>query len=249
MKFLFIIAHKYYRKYESFIEFYINNINTFYNDDADILIVDNNSTHYQDIEDKVSKYNNVTFIINTSDSKFELGAYRFGINYLGDKIKEYEYIVFSQDTFVLKNKYDFNNLIINDVKATTVLAHHEYYNEEKPFYLYNDEIKAILQQINMYNKLDKILLCCCSTFILHNSTIDNFMKFTNHIKLTIRKDSEIGERYLGRILYELNNDKIFYIDGYMGDLKYCRHNTDMYPFLNGYNFQKKLQQKDELTLD
>ena len=258
MKLLFIIAHKYYRKHECYTEYYINNINTFYNNDADILIVDNNSTHYQDIQDLVSKYNNVTFIINTSDSKFELGAYRFGINYISDKIKDYDYIIFTQDTFVLNKKYDFNNLLKNDVKACTIVAHTEYTENGNPFSFYNDEIKIILEKINMYNKLDKTLLCWCGSFILHSSSISNFMKFTNHIKIITKMEAEASERYLGRILYELNNHKNFNIDGNFLELKYNPNNnmiSSLYfkslfsNYLNEHYFHKLLNKKNEFTKD
>jgi hypothetical protein len=145
MKLLFIISHKYCRGYDSYLEYYINNIQCLYGNYANILIVDNNSICLEDIHEKISKYKNVELIINTSDCKFELGAYRFGINYINEKINDYEYIIFTQDTFVLKNKYDFNNLILNDVKACTIGQFREYSgNDEKPYPWYNEEIKNVL---------------------------------------------------------------------------------------------------------
>ena len=249
MKLLFIIAHKYCRGYESYLEYYINNIQTFYGDDAYILIVDNNSIHLQDIQLKISKYKNVKIIINTSDSCYEMGAYRFGINFMNEQINEFEYIIFTQDTFIIKNKYDFNNLILNDVKACTIVSHNEYVNDERPFSFYNEEIKKVLEQINLYNKLNEITFCWCLAFILHKSAVNDFMKFTNHIKITKKIDSEAGERYLARILYELNNHKNFDIDGSYYSLKYDCRFTNIYNKLDEYYFQKINQSKNENTLD
>ena len=248
MKLLFIIAHKYCRGYETYLEYYINNIQSFYGNDANVLIVDNNSICLEDIHEKISKYKNVEIIINTSDSKFELGAYRFGINYINEKINEYEYIIFIQDTFVLKNKYDFNNLTINDVKACTIVSHNEYINDESPFTFCNEENKNILEQINLYNKLNEITFCWCVSFILHNSVINDFIKLTNHVIIKTKKDSQICERFLARILYELNNHKNFDIDGYYYDLKYNVYFTNIYNNLDGYYFQKINQCKNENTL-
>ena len=173
MKILFIIAHKYFREYESYLEYYINNIQSFYGNDASILIVDNNSQH-KDIQEKISKYKNVEMIINTSDSFYELGAYRFGITYMNEKINEFEYIIFSQDSFVIKNKYDFNNLISNDVKACTIVSNYENINTFFPY-----EIRNILEPINMFNKLNEISFVWCVSFILHNAVVNDFIKFQN----------------------------------------------------------------------
>ena len=244
MKLLFIIAHKYYRGYETYLEYYINNIQTFYGDDANVLIVDNNSIYLQDIQEKISKYKNVEIIINTSDSKFELGAYKFGINYINEKRNEYEYMIFIQDTFVLKNKYDFNNLILNDVKACTIVSNVENINTFFPY-----EIRNILEPINMFNKLNDITFVWCVSFILHNSVLNDFMKLTNHIKIKIKRDSQVSERYLARILYHLNNDKNFDIDGHMDYLKYNCFTSNIYDKLEGNYFQKKIQSKNENTTD
>jgi hypothetical protein len=116
MKLLFLIACKYFRNYKSYIETYINNIQKFY-DDVDILIVDNNSRHIEDIINIISKYKNVYLITNRSNNKYEIGAYRFGIKFMDEFINNYEYIIFSQDTYIIINKYDFNILKDKNVKA------------------------------------------------------------------------------------------------------------------------------------
>jgi len=47
----FIIAHKYVRGYTSYIEYYVNNIQTHY-PEALTIVVDNNSEHIDDILQK-----------------------------------------------------------------------------------------------------------------------------------------------------------------------------------------------------
>lgn len=246
MKLLFIIAHKYYRNYETYTEKYIKNVQNFYNKDADILIVDNNSININDIEKMVSKYENVKLIINTSDVKFEIGAYRFGLKYLGNNINKYDYIIFTQDTFILKNKYDFNNLVNDNINACTIYKH-----IERPFLYGTDTIvKDVLEKINIYDKLDEITFCWCVSFILHKDVINNFLKLTDHININIRKESEASERYMARILYQLNNFKNYDIDGYLNDIKYDIWTADMFnndEITKNYYFQKRPQQKNENT--
>lgn len=248
MKNLFIIAQRYYRQYPSYVENYIINVQKYYNDDVDILLVDNNSKHVCDIQNIITKYKNVELIINTSDSKFELGAYRHGIKYMGDKIFDYEYIIFTQDTFILKNKYDFNNLINDNVKACTIVKHDEY-----PFQYGTDIVaKKVLDEIDMYNRLNEITICFCCTFILNKSVIKKFLELTNHTKLLLRTDSEGAERYLGRILFELNDYKKYDIDGYYLKLKYNIYKSNMKEYdqsVTGYYFQKQMQSKKEYTPD
>ena len=48
-KLCFIISHKYYKSYKSFIKYYVDNIKKFY-PNSFILIVDNNSENLEDIK-------------------------------------------------------------------------------------------------------------------------------------------------------------------------------------------------------
>ena len=72
-KVIFIIAHKYFRGYESYIEYYINNIKKFYEKSL-IIVVDNNSNYKDDIFDKLKIYDNVVLLDNDIKCKFEIGA-------------------------------------------------------------------------------------------------------------------------------------------------------------------------------
>ena len=152
MKILFIIANKYHRKLNTLLDLYITNIKNCYNDDADILIVDNNSENINDIELLIKKYNNCTLIINNSSSKYELGAYRYGIEYIGNNITNYEYIIFTQDNFILNKKYDFNNLIDNNIKACTIATYVNCLAYDCCCKICETSRK-VLNPINMYNKL------------------------------------------------------------------------------------------------
>lgn len=252
MKLLFIISHKYYRNYRSYIELYINNIQSHYND-ADILIVDNNSKYYNDIEFICSKYNNVNFIINTSNSKYEIGAYRFGINFLNNKINEYDYVIFTQDTFILINKYDFNILKLNNVKACTLVSDDKTKKKHEDWN-YTQQGINLLSHINLYNRLEEITFCFSNSFILHSSVISKFMDYTNHFILLTKGDSGMSECFLARLLYELNNNKNYDIDGlfnytnkniHEGDLNI---NFDINQFKD-YYFVKILQRKNENTTE
>jgi hypothetical protein len=99
---------------------------------------------------------------------------------------------------VLKKKYDFNILKENNINACTIYRHHQDGIEFEKY-------KNVLESINLFNRLDEITFCWCSSFILNKENINLFYNITQNIILTIRKDSEASERYLARILYELNN--------------------------------------------
>src|SRR3972149_7218479 len=103
-KLVFIIAHKYFRGYESYLKLYITNIQNFYND-ALILVVDNNSNFKDDIFNNIKSNINIIFLDNDIECKFELGAYQIGLKYLitNNLIDKYDYIVCTQDNFILKN--------------------------------------------------------------------------------------------------------------------------------------------------
>ena len=63
----FIIAHKYYRGYQSYLSHYLDIISDLYPDPT-IIVVDNNSKYIEDIVPVVESHNNVHAIINASPS-------------------------------------------------------------------------------------------------------------------------------------------------------------------------------------
>ena len=214
-KLCFVISHKYYRNYKSFIQYYVDNIKKFY-PDSFILIVDNNSENLEDIKNILKNYENLEIIVNDSKSKFEIGAYKEGIKYIRkntDLRKNYGYYIFSQDNFILKNKFDIKKeLTYKNIFACAV--NHMYCNSKKEndkyFYnaLKNEKIsKYILKKLNIYNEIKNFNLCWCSTFILHHSRIKKFHKIIKKIIIEKKQESIDGERYLSGLLYYLNNNK------------------------------------------
>ena len=99
----FIIAHKYVRGYPSYVKHYINNVKAAYGDEALVIITDNNSEHKDDIFDQLKDLEGVILLDNNIESKFELGGYQVGLQYVLDNnlTDKYEYYVFTQDTFIL----------------------------------------------------------------------------------------------------------------------------------------------------
>lgn len=239
---IFIISHKYFRGYESYLKYYVGNIRLFY-PGSRIIIVDNNSLHAEDIFSTIEKDDNIMFLTNDIECKFELGAYQVGIRYLLEQNWFYEYVVMVQDTFVLKNKFDFNQLSTNNVKACTINS------------FYQDGVEAhtcmeVLTNLGLYDNLDKVTFCWCSSFIVRKEKIQQLYEYLKKIVITVRSQSCASERYLARILWELNDHKNYDIDGDRRDLhtKYDCHSVNMYDNVNSF-FVKRAQQKNETTID
>jgi hypothetical protein len=238
---IFIISHKYYNGYNSYIIEYIENINIFYNN-ATILIVDNNSLNFGELKNKTEIYDNIIFIENEDACKFELGAYNYGIKYLKDNLilENYEYFIFTQDTFIIKNKYDFNNLMSNKIDACSIVS---WTNDWSKF----DICENILKSINKFDTdIYNTKLCWCNSFILSKNKVTNFYEITKDIVITKRIESEASERYLGKILYDLNNKKNNDIDGDIDELDYYCHTSKISDNTKHY-FIKISQQKNENT--
>lgn len=239
-KYVFIIAHKYYRGYESYINLYIDRINQYYPNNL-IVVVDNNSDFKDDILIKLKKYDNVVFLENDIESKFELGAYQVGINFLlkNDLLDRYEFFIFTQDTFILNKKFDFFEL-----KEKNVLSCPISYGCGSYDFGFNVEKEKILKSINLYDKLDEIKFCFCNSFIIKKEKINQYYDLTKNIKILNRSDSEASERYLSRILYELNEHKNYQIDDCS---KYDGYTINPYNNNAEVFFVKKFQQKNEKT--
>lgn len=244
-KLVFIIAHKYFRGYESYLKYYINNIFSFYNNPL-ILVVDNNSTYKQDIFDTIEKNKNIIFLDNDIECKFELGAYQVGLNYLitNNILSNYDYIVCSQDTFVIKNKFDFNQLKEDDVTACPINSYYQDGEQANISY-------QVLTTLGLYDNLDKITFCWCSSFIIHTSKAHQLYSYLKQIIIKYRYESCATERYMARILWELNNYKNYDIDGdirVLVNTHYDCWKVDMYAPATSF-FVKKVQQKNENTID
>jgi hypothetical protein len=170
---IFIISHKYYRGYESYLDYYINNIKKNYENHL-IVVVDNNSNYKEDVFSKIKNLNNVVLLENNINSKFEIGAYTVGLDYLiGQNVLiNYDYIVLTQDTFILKNKVDFNVLHDNNVKSCPI-------NSYIPDGMFEYISRDVLSSIGLYDNMDHITFCWCNSFIVSS---DNAQKLYNYIK-------------------------------------------------------------------
>ena len=245
----FIIANKYYRNYPSYIQHFVDNIQKYYKNSL-CIIVDNNSKYIIDILVKLKNYKNVIILENNSLCKFELGAYKIGIKYLlnNNLIDKYEYVIFSQDTFVLKNKFDFNTFKTNNIFACPIIIGPIGHHIEM---LSVQQSQIILQRLNLHNSIDKIAFCWANTFILHNSKLIMFLNITNDVIIVKKIETEWCERYIAAILYYLNN----YINCSLNTIlnptysvSYNCHNDNIYDNHFTEYFVKKIHYKSENTI-
>jgi hypothetical protein len=242
----FIIAHKYFRGYTSYLKYYINNIQMLY-PEALTIVVDNNSQHKEDIFSEIEGLENVVLLENNIDSKFELGAYQVGLRYIVENnlVDEYQYYIFTQDNFVLKNKYDFNEMHSTKTYARPLVS---FYPDGECASV----VVPIMEKLKMNNNWDKVNFCWCSSFIVATNKVLQLYKYLKQIVVTCRWESCAGERYLARILWELNEQKdCGDIDGSAADLAvrhYDTWNVDMFAPSTSF-FVKEVQQKNEHTVD
>lgn len=245
-KVVFIIAHKYFRGYESYLKYYVENILKFYGDNSLTLIVDNNSEYPQDVFKTLPSKNNVVTLTNNIECKFEIGAYQVGLNHVLDNnlLDKYDYFVFAQDTFVLKNKVNFNSLLKNRIYACPINS----YIQDG---VRKDICDTILNNLGINNNLDKVTFCWCNSFIVYKSKIHKLHEFLKKIVIKTKIESEATERFLPRILWELNEFKNDDIDG---DIRCLRNKYNCWdvnlntPSINSF-FVKKIQSKNEKTVD
>jgi len=241
---VFIIAHKFVRGYKSYTKYYIDTINTFYPESL-IIVVDNNSLNKNDIFNTINNIPNVILLDNNIICKFEIGAYQVGLKYLIDNnfVNKYDYCICTQDNFILKNKYDFNQLKQKNITACPINGF--YPDGVSPEITYN-----ILTRLNLYNNMDKIDFCWCSSFVINTIHIQQLYDYFKQIVISTRYEGAASERYLARILWELNGQKdCESIDGNLKDLN-TRHydcwTVDLFQNQTSY-FAKSVQQKNENT--
>ena len=245
-KVCFIIAHKYVRGYKSYLKYYISNIQELY-PEALTIVVDNNSKYKDDIYDTLQDLDKVVLLENDIDSKFELGAYQVGMRYIVDNnlVEDYEYYVYTQDNFVLKNKYDFSEMQSTQTFARPINS--MYADGEC-----SDVVVPIMERLHINDNWDKINFCWCSSFVVANNKVRQLYEYLKQIVVTCRWESCAGERYLARILWELNEHKdCGDIDGSASDLAVRHYDTwsvDVPSPATSY-FVKQVQQKNENTVD
>ena len=239
----FIIAHKYYRCYTSYLHYYVAQIKRFYSD-ALVVIVDNNSVHAEDILPTVAVMGGVTVLSNGTDSKFEIGAYQVALDYLGKRnlLSSFTHFVFSQDNFIIKNKFDFDNLVKDGIEACPLVSSPNDWEKKDVWF-------DILSRLNMLDDhCDFTELCWCNSFIVSSKVVKKLHSVLKDIKVLTRHESEASERYLGRVLYELNGYYLYSIDGHICSLAYNCHTVDPTQAIPHY-FCKASQQKNENTRD
>jgi hypothetical protein len=236
----FIIACKCYKTYDSYIPFYVSNINEYY-PDAKIILVDNNSV-YKDPLLAVKDNPSVTILENTSPSKFELGAYNFAAEYILQNNLEYDYYICTQDTFVLVNKYDFNTLMQNNIAAASL--GHFYFHRASSLHI------RMLQYLGIYDPAEEFLCCWCSSWVVSHTNLLKIRIMFSSILLTERYHSMETERYMGKILKLLNNNNSYAIEQVVEGNNYNCHTIDPRSIEaknTGNYFIKRAQQKNEKT--
>lgn len=261
-KVCFVIAHRYVRGYKYYLHHYVENIRKFYVDYM-IIIVDNNSVYKEEVLNVYKNDKDIIIIDNTSDSKFEAGAYNVGVKYILDNniSKKYNYYVFTQDTYILKNKFNFDELEKNEVLACPIS--YGVGTQDLPIHL----IKPHIQNLNIWDDniqyntkpilelkditsdiLNKVLHCYCSVFIINEKKLNVLHNYLNKIKITTRNDSELFERYFAFVLFKLNNNKNYQIDFNPYSL-YDRCSIDLLDEFNHGYFAKHQQGKRENVID
>lgn len=240
----FIISHRYYRNYPSYILHYIENIQKFYENSL-IILVDNNSKYLDDI--KMQLKPGVIVLVNDTECKFEIGAYKVGINYIisNNLLNDYDYYVFTQDNFIIKNKYDFDILDKNNTFAAALdifkVGDIEFYQ--------NQIVMNILKSINLEKRVEELTLCWCNSFVLNKTKVIDYLNIIKDIVIVNRRESEASERYLSGILYYLNNHIMTSINNIIPREKYDCWTVNLYDSFPGIYFVKRVQQKNEKTIE
>lgn len=244
----FVIAHKWIKRnppFESYLSHYVENIQKFY-PNAITLVVDNKSKHKGDILNSLMSKPNVVVLDNDTESGFEVGAYTVACRWLCDQnlVDQLDFVVFTQDTFVLKNKYDFSLLWKEGIKACPI-------NSWKNDMWRIDIQEKALESMGLNDNLDKISFCWCNGFVAAANKIRQLLSYISRVKITTKDESCASERWLARVVYELNEGgKEWDIDGNINHnrSKYNEWTVDVFSDVSSY-FVKKIQQKNENTVD
>lgn len=244
-KIVFIIAHKYIRGHATYLKYYVENIKKYY-PNALTIVVDNNSNHVEEVFETLEQSNKLILLTNNISCKFEIGAYRVGMRYLinNNILNDYNYIVCTQDTFVLKNKFDFNTLHSQNTTACTINSFHQ-------DGLFQQASEAVLSHLGLNNNLDKITFCWCNSFVIATIKVLQLLSYIEQLDIQRSVEREVSERYLARLLWELNDYKNTDIDGNIENLDqyYNCHTVDIINSTTPTYFVKRAHQRTENTPD
>ena len=144
----------------------------------------------------------------------------------------YDYYVFTQDTFILENKYDFNKLKYLNVQACSIVEHLEHFIWYCPM-----EKLDILQKHNI--SFNNTNICWGCNFVISKNKIFNLYEYIKEHILKTKDHSCLFERIMGFFIKELE-PKNCNIDGFMID--YETKNRLHY-------FEKKRQTKYDIIIE
>lgn len=243
----FVIAHKYFRGYTNYVDHYLENINKAYGEESLAIVVDNNSPHKDESFSRFKDIPNVTLLDNNIESKFEIGGYTVGLQHIlnNNLTDNYEYYVFTQDTFIFKNRYDFNNLLQDNIWACPI-------NSMPYDRSHVVHFKNVLTKLGLFDNIDKISFVWANSFVVHKSRIEQLLGYLEQIVCTAKTVSQGAERFLARIMYELNDHgKNVDIDGDLRHLLKNHYNCHTVNPLDPVttHFVKTIQNKNERTRD
>jgi hypothetical protein len=228
----FIISHIYFGNSKSYLEHFVDNIFNFY-PDSKVILVDNGSTDFSTIESTKNKFSQIVILENYTNHKFELGAYKRGFDYLMDEdlINTFDYYVCTQDTYILKNRYDFRELVgakyspyNQQVYACPIswgFGYQDFSTHTPPWLsLLNllGEFENNYNPLNTYSDFDwgyktkKALHCYCTCFVVHKSRTSALYNYLKRLYINTRFQSECGERFMAHVLLKLNGGINYQID-------------------------------------
>jgi hypothetical protein len=169
----------------------------------------NNASSYTEFFDRFINTPNLIIIENISESTYELGAYIFATNYIIHKNLNFDYYICTQDTFVLVNEFNLNELKLNNTTACSISN----FSFDRMFDLH----KNVLMQLNMYEPNYTFLGCWCSSFCVTHEKLLQIYTILKDTHMKTKQDSIECERFMGYILNILNDRKSTSIEkGYEG---------------------------------
>jgi hypothetical protein len=164
-----------------------------------------------------------------------------------DLYNNYDYVVMTQDTFIIKNRFDFNELHNRNVTACPLVG--GIVDDEIKFG-YSSQYIPLLESLGLKGKLDEMTFCWCTSFVISTSKTKQLFNYIRQITITIRDQSCASERYMARIILELNEGETHSLDCGLNDVinNYNCHTVDLFSNVTTY-FAKRAQQKTERTTD